>query len=223
MRRLWRLVEKTSPDERESQADETSRKLSLRHKHRRILGFIRSRPDLFRGKRILDAGGREGLIIDGIEGAQWKLILDINRSELRKSSTEDKVMADLKYIPFVDDSFDVAIFSEVMEHVEEPDEVVAELARTCKDVILTTPNSTGLRRALWRVRGKEELSAPGHVKEFSPREVRSIFSDFGFRAVEHKGIGFMIEKPRFLLKLLLKIEAVPYLASKMLMHFRRTA
>lgn len=53
------------------------------------------------------------------------------------------IKTDLERIPYPDNNFDKAIMSEVIEHVENPDKVLAEIRRVLKPdgtLLLTTPN-----------------------------------------------------------------------------------
>lgn len=189
----------------------------LTYKNKKIIEFLYASETLLKGKRVLDAGGRDGLIIDRLNGAEWKVILDLNKNELEKAKTETKIVADLGHMPFMNDSFDLAIFSEVLEHVENPQRVVMELGRTCRSVVMTTPNNSIFRRVLWNIRRKGELSSVGHVWEYSPREIECLFYNAGFELVVFKGIGFIVKKPKFLRF----FEVIPYLSSKVLMQYKK--
>lgn len=71
--------------------------------------------------------------------------VDVNYT-LHKENKAD-VFFDGKKIPFEDNSFDIVICTEVLEHVQEPKEFVAELKRVVKPngyIVLTVPFSQGL-------------------------------------------------------------------------------
>jgi len=193
----------------------SSRQLS--YKHRKILRFLSLHTNMFMGKRVLDAGGRDGLIINKLSGAKWRVILDLDKSELAKAKTSLKIVADIGHLPFIEDSFDLTMFSEVLEHVEKPQQVVKDLARVCRYILMTTPNNSIFRRVLWRIRRKGSLSSPGHVCEYSPKEIKHFFRNAGFGLIMFEGIGFIIGKPKFLNI----FEVLPYFSSKVLMLFEK--
>jgi ubiquinone/menaquinone biosynthesis C-methylase UbiE len=84
--------------------------------------------------------------------------------ELRQASVYD--------LPFEAASFDLVVCCEVLEHLDDPERAVAEVARVARrGAIVSTP-----REPLWRVmnvmRGKylRQLgNTPGHVQHFGPR------------------------------------------------------
>ena len=51
-------------------------------------------------------------------------------------------------MPFADKTFDYAICSHVLEHVERPDTVIAELTRVAKAGYIEVPDSPGLGMGL---------------------------------------------------------------------------
>lgn len=53
-------------------------------------------------------------------------------SKLYKSSKKPEVLADAKKLPFKDNSFDIALLLQVLEHVDYPDKAIKEAARILK-------------------------------------------------------------------------------------------
>jgi len=77
--------------------------------------------------------------------------------------------ADMRSLPFPDDSFDGAIAVHSIEHVPDPERALAELRRITADgapSVLVTPNRLTFARA-------DEIIDPYHYVEFSPREFAS--------------------------------------------------
>jgi SAM-dependent methyltransferase len=82
--------------------------------------------------------------------------------------------ADISRLPFDDDSFDLVLAIEVLEHVPEPAAALAELGRVARrpaDLVLSVP-----REPIWRIanmaRGKylRDLgNTPGHIQHWSRR------------------------------------------------------
>ena len=107
-------------------------------------------------------------------------------------------------LPFADDSFDVVVAGEVIEHVPHPDLLLSEIRRVLAPsgrLVLSTPNIVGwANRVLvplgiqplftetssevhlgrrWRVLGQGN-QVQGHLKVFSHRALREILERTGF-------------------------------------------
>ena len=59
------------------------------------------------------------------------------------------VEADGQYLPFADSSFDYIICSHVLEHVENPEQLISELTRTASRGYIETPSELGERLYGW--------------------------------------------------------------------------
>ena len=104
--------------------------------------------------------------------------------------------ADIAALPFPDDTFDLVLAIEVLEHVPHPDAALRELTRVAtRDVVLSVPHEP-----IWRVanmaRGKylgQLGNTPGHIQHWSRRRfvelagrhfaVRSVRSPFPWTLV----------------------------------------
>jgi ubiquinone/menaquinone biosynthesis C-methylase UbiE len=105
---------------------------------------------------VLDAGCGRGVLTHLLSKAlsdSYVIGVDISRKSCRiahnrKSSQNKKgefLVADLSHLPFRDSSFDLIVFSEVLEHIflMEREKVLYELRRVAKpygNLLLTTPN-----------------------------------------------------------------------------------
>lgn len=81
------------------------------------------------------------------------------------------LLGDVEHLPFADESFDVVIAGEIIEHMEDPQILVDELKRVCKltgTVILSTVDTTC-----------DDAIAhgeyPEHVWEFDPEDLTGFF------------------------------------------------
>lgn len=98
-------------------------------------------------------------------------------------------------LPFADGSFDVALAIEVLEHLERPEQAVAELARVARrGIVVSTP-----REPLWRaanvVSGRHLRhlgDTPGHVNHFSRRALRRLASRAGHVREVHSPFPWVI-------------------------------
>lgn len=122
------------------------------------------------GRRVLDAGCGAGygsqILHDA--GALSVTAVDISPQVIeavggRVSSGIALGVADLRDLPFPDDSFDLISCFEVIEHVEDPDPILSELARVLAPggvLAVSTPN-----------RDASLGTNPHHPNEMTPDEI----------------------------------------------------
>ena len=90
------------------------------------------------------------------------------------------IQADAYYLPFRDGEFDAVIMTEVIEHIDDQHQVIAEVARVLKQgglFIISAPNRNISRFA----------RIPGHVHELTYREISQLLVSEGFEILERKG------------------------------------
>lgn len=138
----------------------------------------------------LDFGCGTGVIAaalrqDGIEARG----LEIDRAEIRKSLPKDReAFVDLYEgslpLPYKDDSFESVILSEVLEHLEDSESVMAELSRVCKSQILVTvPDLSGIPLNHKNGVVPWHLLESTHVNFFNPTSLESFLSKW-FSSIE---------------------------------------
>ncbi len=94
---------------------------------------------------------------------------------------------DGEHVPAADDSYELGILSHVLEHVRDPPVLLAEVARTCRAVVVEVPLEANLsaRRA-----GKREHAAEvGHLQRLDRLAARQIVARAGLR------VAFELEDP----------------------------
>jgi len=100
------------------------------------------------------------------------------------------VNADLRDgLPFVANSFEVILASEVIEHLAEAEKFLAECYRVLAPggcLILTTPNLWDLRRPWDKLRGKvwSGYQDPTHINLMTPTRLAKLVSGAGFGQVK---------------------------------------
>ena len=141
---------------------------------------------------ILDVGCGEGVLAAAWAarpGVERVVAVDVEDARLRAQwAARGRPRLELRSIPpapplpFGDRAFDLVAAVEVLEHVADPDALLAELARVARaHVLLSVP-----REPLWRVlnlaRGAHWRSlgnTPGHVHHFSRRSLAHIAATHG--------------------------------------------
>jgi 2-polyprenyl-3-methyl-5-hydroxy-6-metoxy-1,4-benzoquinol methylase len=178
------------------------------HRNREIVNYLYG---IGRDKKILDIGigyGFYDIILKRM------LDFDITGMEIEENIPIYCPLPKLHDIPIIpgqlskkpcaiaDNSFDIVIFSEVIEHLRiSPLRALAEINRIMKPgglLLLTTPNIANLSNILKLLQGKNIVEAfPDddenlnhitdtitHIREYTMRELKALMSRSGFRVKE---------------------------------------
>ncbi len=99
-----------------------------------------------RNLNILDLGSGEGGTSELFSQNNFVISYDLNYQRLLRQnfdSNYQKIQADAKLIPFKNNSFDLIILQDVIEHISDHIKLIKELKRILKDngiIYLSTPN-----------------------------------------------------------------------------------
>jgi SAM-dependent methyltransferase len=108
--------------------------------------------------------------------------VDIDPAALRGQDRETHV-ADMRSLPFARDSFAGVISVQSIEHVPDPERVIAEVVRVLEPrgrAVLVTPNRLTFSRA-------DEVIDPYHYVELDPAELAALCAPY-FAAVALRGL-----------------------------------
>ena len=158
------------------------------------------RLELRPGMRVLNVWSRIGDGVPwlreecpGIELVNAELSMEMLRCSRRLNPGEAHVQTSLHELPFADDSFDTVMSLETLEHVPDPLLFLEELRRVLVGggrLVMSLPPSfaewTSVLNSLLRFHHEE-----GPHRFLSPREVRSMLSDAGFRLDDYRGTLFV--------------------------------
>lgn len=149
--------------------------LAFRHYIRRIALLGALAPIEF--KTALDVGCAEGFFMKAIGdrfGAEmWGV--DISNASVEKLHREfgmPAAAADATHLPFPDGSFDLVYSTEVIEHVLDPELMLAEMRRVSRRTVLVT---TPVSQTDHDHEPDYELAEEGHVNNFDRATVRRLF------------------------------------------------
>lgn len=90
------------------------------------------------------------------------------------------VRADAAYLPFRNGSFDLAMLIDVIEHQHQPDQVLRELQRVSKQLLMRTPLEECWYERQRRKRKDLFHESSGHVVHFDVASVRRRLADNGW-------------------------------------------
>jgi SAM-dependent methyltransferase len=170
----------------------SDRRLSIGHE------LIQEAEEILGGKgKLLDVGTGRGEIILSAKERGWQ-VAGVEPSDGFAAYTERVTGVEIRRetvenCGFSDEEFDVVILSAVLEHLYNPDEVVAEISRITRRgglFYFDVPNEQGLlfkvgnfyqkvRRNGWSVNLSPTFT-PFHIFGFSPKSVKMLLGKHGF-------------------------------------------
>jgi 2-polyprenyl-3-methyl-5-hydroxy-6-metoxy-1,4-benzoquinol methylase len=170
------------------QTDNAAKYTQRRGLERRLLSRFRTRmlAELrpLHPASILDAGCGEGYVTEWLARAfeTTETTAVDGRADALAALTDRSpnihvVESDLSALPFADDSFELVVCTEVLEHVREPSAVLRELARVSAPYLfITVPHEPFFRIGnLAAGRYVSRLgSTPGHAWTWSARDFRRL-------------------------------------------------
>jgi SAM-dependent methyltransferase len=170
-------LERASERYGEHHRAERSREFVFAEPERRAL-FARyvGRP----GKRVLDVGCRYGALTRSYVTGNDVVGVDVDREALAEAAKLgiETHWADADApLPFPDESFDVVVAGELLEHIRYPAGLVDEAARVLRPggrLVASVPNGFRLKNRLRFLAGREPEEDPTHLHLFSERAIRRL-------------------------------------------------
>jgi SAM-dependent methyltransferase len=176
-----------------SRLEDLSERYGEHHRAKRTHEFVfagQGRVDLFRryvggpGRDVLDLGCRYGALTRTYSTGNHVVGVDVDREALAEAAKLgiDTRWADVdEPLPFEDESFDVVVAGELLEHVRDPTGVVAEARRVLRpggDFVASVPNAFRLKNRLRFLLGRKPEDDPTHLHMYSPADVDALLRGF---------------------------------------------
>jgi len=142
------------------------------------------------GLRVLDLGCRDGALTRFYASQNDVVGLDVDREALAEAARLgiETVWADVEEpLPFDEGSFDVVVTAELLEHVREPEAVVAEAVRVLRPggtLAGSVPHAHRLKNRFRFLIGRPIDENPMHLHMFSPSDVRALLAELEVARLE---------------------------------------
>jgi len=135
---------------------------------------------------VIDVGCGRSSLLQHIKKPFYKIGIDFYKPYLTESKLKsihnDYILGDVRNLPFNSKSFDYAVASEVIEHLNKTDglRMIKEMERVAKDkIVLTAPNGF-----LWALPGPEDNPEEKHISGWTVSELRRLrFKVYGFNGL----------------------------------------
>ena len=196
-----------------SELEQLSERYGEHHRSSRSQDFVfagTERVELFRryvggpGRRVLDLGCRYGALTRAYAEGNDVVGVDVDRdalAEAAKLGIETRWADVDEPLPFADESFDVVVAGELLEHVRDPQRLVAEARRVLRadgSFVGSVPNAFRLKNRLRFLLGRKPEDDPTHLHMFSPAEVRALLLHFEEPRIHFIAGRFVRLHPRLL-------------------------
>jgi ubiquinone biosynthesis O-methyltransferase len=168
-----------------------------------IPGVLRAMADVSKGCAVLDLGCGNGATTAVLAQNGWEMWgVDMSESGIRHAQQAHPHIRFQRWdvhksLAFLGRSFDAVVSTEVIEHVYDPDAVIAncwQALRPQGKLILTTPYHGWLKNVAIAVGGYYDahhcaLWKGGHIKFWSPATISRLLERNGFHQIEWRGVG----------------------------------
>jgi len=171
----------------------------------RIHKIIQKIPKKEIGSICLEIGGADGPLTPILED-RYSIVfsIDLSKPFLKRIETKTKktfcILGDAQFLPLIDNSVDVVVCSEVLEHVLIPTQLLLEIRRILKPdgyCLLSVPNETnGIFPE--DIKKNPITSSDAHVNFYSESHLKKLLFRMGFEICEMLKIGAPINLKRLL-------------------------
>lgn len=137
-----------------------------------------------RKEKIVDIGGNKGHTFPN-----WKNVIVVDIDDY-SDKVKNFVRADAHKLPFKNKQFDTAVLAEILEHVDNPIQVLKEAKRVANKIIITVPNEYEWKDGLGAFMPAEEAARQQGltVEEMAKKDnpAKELYSKDNYRHLHHQ-------------------------------------
>ncbi len=179
----------------------------MEFRHKKCLNFIFSNNDI----KVLDLGCGDGFLLSKLKEKKIKAEgIDISYTAVKKAKEKglsaEAIDFSAEKLPYNDNSFDYVVLLDVLEHLFNPKQVLAEAKRVSKKyLIISVPNFNSMPARVQVMLGKpgeNNKAKKGHVYWFNLKILKNMLKKNNLEIAEFKINTFWQNK--FLIKYLMK-------------------
>jgi ubiquinone/menaquinone biosynthesis C-methylase UbiE len=186
--------------------DDLSRYQDLYLFQQQLVEVISGQFSGLRGIKALEVGSGKGNEIVQLAKRGAKCAgLDFSESAMtlmrkrlaKEGLTMPLVRGDARRLPFQADTFDLVYSQGVLEHFAQPGEVLQEQYRVLREgaiIVVEVPNKWTLYTIYKKILMAANKWLPGWETQYSPRELKSLLEQNGFRILDCVGWDFLLLK-----------------------------
>ena len=163
----------------------------LRYSERRRMQFISRMVPASGVSRLLDAGCGTGELSGNLVNRGFNVIaLDLGFESIHRAHAKYSkeninipfVQGDVYRLPYKDGCFDAVVISEILEHLEKPQDALREAARILRPgghIIVSTPYRESLRFTLC-IHCNKKTPITAHLHSFDEKILKTMLNQAGF-------------------------------------------
>jgi 2-polyprenyl-3-methyl-5-hydroxy-6-metoxy-1,4-benzoquinol methylase len=141
---------------------------------------------------LLDIGCNDCSITRFLPTERFNYVgVDLSRQALWKGKHHQRILTDACNLPFQDSSVEVVSCFEIIEHTQEPHQLMKEIARVLKPkgkLLISTPNQKSLfikiQNTAHLPRFHDWRYVETHYQTFTPQKLNSLLQKHGFEVIK---------------------------------------
>lgn len=150
------------------------------------IGWFKAHLPQRSGLRLLDIGCRDGTLTKHYTDGNEVVGIDVDDDALAAAREQCGIEThhlnlNANPLPFEDQSFDVVVAGEVLEHLQFPEVAVSEIHRVLRaggSFLGSVPNAFRLPNRIRFLLGRDYETDPTHLHQFSPASLRTLLKQF---------------------------------------------
>ncbi len=138
---------------------------------------------------LLDIGCNDCAITNFLGNVNARYVgFDISKKALKRGEKKQRVLCDVCHLPVKDNTADMVICTEVIEHINNPKRLISEIARISKvnsKLLISTPNGESLFSKIQKLlpikRFHDWRYIKSHFQVYDPTKLSNLLKCYGFK------------------------------------------